>query len=125
MTARDRTANIPPDVGDRVLPNSPFFNRLIRFAHEDPLPLAIRDLNTNVEKTYLQLLTDVLAVRNKLRQSLTSEAIEDISQGVDTFIGVFAAGGYEYTVAMLAVLALGAAVVPMSTYGSRGQPLDI
>ncbi|KAK5313091.1 hypothetical protein LTR70_007783 [Exophiala xenobiotica] len=118
MTARDRTANVPPDVGDRVLPNSPFFGRLVRFAHEDPLPLAIRDLNLNVEKTYLQLLTDVLAVRNRLRRGLTSETIEDISRGVDTFIGVFAAGGYEYTVAMLAVLALGAAVVPMSTASS-------
>lgn len=117
MTSKnvDRTAIVPQDVGDTILPNSPFFSRLVRFAHDEPVPLAVRDVNLNVEKTYLELLTDVLAVRNSVRDTLSSSTLNDIAQGVDTFIGALAPGGYEYTVAVLAVLALGAAVVPMST----------
>ena len=110
----DRKAIVPPDTGDTILPNSPFFSRLVRFAHDEPPPLAVRDVNLNMEKTYLQLLTDVLAVRNRLRDTLPSKTLREITQGIDTFIGVLAPGGYEYTVAVLAVLALGAAVVPMS-----------
>ena len=110
----DRTEIVPSDTGDNILPNSPFFSRLVRFAHEEPSPLAVRDVNVNIEKTYLQLLTDVLAVRNRLRRTLPTGTLNDIAKGIDTFIGVLAPGGYEYTVAVLAVLALGAAVVPLS-----------
>jgi malonyl-CoA/methylmalonyl-CoA synthetase len=41
--------------------------------------------------------------------------IEAISRGEEVYIAVLAAGSYEYAVAILATLALGAAVVPMTT----------
>ena len=106
-----------------MLPNSPFFSRLLRFAHEEVPRLAVRDVNTKAEKTYLELLTDVLAVRSALRRSLRDETIEELSKGDEIYIGVIAPGGYEFSVAMLAVLALGAAVVPMSTALPVGEAL--
>lgn len=69
----------------------------------------------NVEKTYLDLLSDVLAFRENIVRTLAPEAIEAISKGEEKYIAVLAPGGYEYAVAVLAVLALGAAVVPMTT----------
>lgn len=114
MSSRDRTAFVPLHQGDNVLPNSPFFSRLLRYAHEDPPRLAIRDVKLQCEQTYLNLLNDVLMLRNVLRQHLTYDIVEDLSKGREVYIGIVAPGGYEFTVAMLAMLALGAAVVPMS-----------
>lgn len=97
------------------MPNAIFFNRLLRFAHHRPPNLAIRDVVLGVEKTYLDLLTDVLAVRNHLRSILPQNVIQDVENGKETFIGILISGGYEYSVSVLAILALGAAIVPMSS----------
>ena len=115
MTPKDRTDLVPPHTGNHVLPNSPFWGRLLRFVHHDATSLAVRDINLNVEKTYIQLLSDVLVLRESLRSCLSPEIIQDIDGGTETFIGVLAPGGYEFAVAVLTILALGAAVVPMST----------
>jgi malonyl-CoA/methylmalonyl-CoA synthetase len=68
-----------------------------------------------VEKTCLELLSDVLACREVIAKSLRAETLSAISRGEEIYIAVLAPGGYEYAVAILAVLALGAAVVPMTT----------
>ena len=115
MVPSDRTSFVPPHTGDAILPNSPLFSRLLRFAHRQPPLLAVRDVNLKVEKTYLQLLTDVLALRNAIRATLPPEVLQDLDGGGEVYVGVLMPGGYEYAVAVLAVLALGAAVVPMST----------
>lgn len=97
------------------LPNSPFFSELLRHAHFLDQP-AIRDLNQDgLTTTYAELLSDALNIRNLLRSSLARELISRIHADEEEIcIGVLAAGGYEYVVAVLAVLALGAAVVPMA-----------
>ncbi|KAJ5577105.1 hypothetical protein N7535_004031 [Penicillium sp. DV-2018c] len=110
----DRTAFIPPHVGDTVLPNAPFFHRLLRYAQRTPSPLVVRDLNAGVEKTYHDLLSDVLSLRKALEAALSPEVRRDLVADKEVYMGLLAPGGYEYTVGFIAILAIGAAVVPMA-----------
>ncbi|UZP43538.1 hypothetical protein NXS19_011350 [Fusarium pseudograminearum] len=107
----DRTQIVPLHDGPHVLPNNPLFTRLLRHAHRNYL--AIRDRELGVSKTYGELLDAGLGLRDVVRAALPSEVIEQLNNGNEVYVGVLAAGGYEFTVAVLAVLALGAAVVPM------------
>ncbi|PGH31972.1 hypothetical protein GX50_05237 [[Emmonsia] crescens] len=110
----DRTDFFPPHTGDNVLPLSPFFSKLLRYAHRKSQRIAIRDVNLAIEKTYIEFLGDVLAVRNALRSSLSPEVQIALRAGEDVYIALIAAGGYEYAVGFVAIYALGAAVVPMT-----------
>ncbi|KAJ6143917.1 hypothetical protein N7471_003370 [Penicillium samsonianum] len=110
----DRTLFIPPHVGDNVLPNLPFFHRLLRYAQRKPSPIVVRDLVADMEKTYHHLVSDVLAFRKVLESSLSHEARRDLIADKEVYIGLLAPGGYEYTVGFIAILAIGAAVVPMA-----------
>ncbi|KAH9826778.1 AMP-binding enzyme C-terminal domain [Teratosphaeria destructans] len=110
----DRTLYTPSHTGPKIFPNHSLFNRLIRFAHHRTPKLCIRDANTGKVASHLQLLTDVLALRERLLQSLAPSVRAAMGRRGEVYIAVLAPGGYEYTVAMLAVLATGAAVVPMT-----------
>ena len=46
----DRSQLVPPHNGSNVLPNSPFFGKLVRHARRERV--ALRDLSLNIEKTY-------------------------------------------------------------------------
>jgi malonyl-CoA/methylmalonyl-CoA synthetase len=89
---------------------------MLRLAHDAPSRTIIADVNLDMEKSRIQLLTDVLEMRNDLLEALDGTTREGLVQGggKPVFIAVLAAGGYEYTVAVLGVLALGAVVVPIS-----------
>jgi acyl-CoA synthetase (AMP-forming)/AMP-acid ligase II len=76
----------------------------------------VRDLVAGVEKTYQHLISDVLAFRNVLERSLSHEARSDLIADKEVYIGLLAPGGYEYTVGFIAILAIGAAVVPMGKF---------
>jgi len=108
----DRTLFTPPHRGKTVLPNTPFFTQVLRNAHRNRL--AIRDDNAGLEKSYAQLLIDALNLRVKISDALPEEVVTRLKNEEEVFIGILAPGGYEYAVAMFAVLALGAAIVPMS-----------
>ncbi len=110
----DRTHYVPLHTGRNVFPCHSLFNRLIRFAHQSPPRLCVRDANTGKEATHLQLLTDVLALRERVWSTLSPKVQQALDRREEVYIAVLAPGGYEYTVAMLTVLALGAAVVPMT-----------
>ncbi|KAL4876505.1 hypothetical protein BJY04DRAFT_222986 [Aspergillus karnatakaensis] len=114
LTLGDRARIVPPHVGQNVLPNLPFFEKLVRFAHRNPPRIAIRDLNAGVEKSYLELLTDAIALRRALRSSLSPSTQNRLENDQEVFIAHLAPGGYEYAVGFVAILALGAAVVPIS-----------
>ncbi|KAH0368993.1 acetyl-CoA synthetase-like protein, partial [Aureobasidium melanogenum] len=107
----DRNSLLPPHRGQNVLPNSPLFGKLIRHARRQRL--AVRDLQLGLEKTYGDLLDAVLTFREVVSASLTKDTKLALERGDEVYIGVLAAGGWEFTVAVLTVLALGAAVVPM------------
>ncbi|KAF2102119.1 putative AMP-binding enzyme [Rhizodiscina lignyota] len=110
----DRTFFVPRHSGRNILPCSPLFNRLLRHAGRRPNACAIRDDRAGYEKTYLQLLSDVLSIREELRQTLGPEIVRALDNDEEVYIAVLAAGSYEFTVAMLGAMALGAAVVPLT-----------
>lgn len=93
----------------------PLFGRLLRLAHQDPHRAVIRDLNLQCEKTLLEILSDVLALRKTLQDTINPSTVKAIERGEEVYVAILSAGGYEFTVAILAVLALGAAAVPMTT----------
>jgi len=113
-TDKDRTAFIPAHRGIDVLPNGPLFSRLLRYAHRRPQRVAVKDVNAGIEKTHIQLLTDVLALRRAIELMLNPSILVSLRNGDDVYMSILAPGGYEYTVAFLAILALGAAAVPLS-----------
>jgi malonyl-CoA/methylmalonyl-CoA synthetase len=112
----DRTNFSPKHVGPNILPSFPLFTQLLTTAHRKPTSIAIRDVNLNTQSTYVQLLTDVLSLRRSIENVLDPATLRQIQNGEEVFIVVVAPGGYEFTVAILAVLALGAAGVPISTF---------
>lgn len=110
----DRVTFIPPHRGINVLPNNPLFAKLLRYAHRRPQRVVVRDVNAGFEKTHLQLLTDVLALRRVIETTLSPSIRASLQRGEDVYMSILAPGGYEYTVAFLAILAIGAAAVPLS-----------
>ncbi|RFU26561.1 hypothetical protein B7463_g9774, partial [Scytalidium lignicola] len=111
----DRTTHTPPHTGYNTFPNFSLFSKLLRLAHNSPQRIAIRDSNLGIEKSRIQLLSDVLAFRQVVLNSLTSDDLISLRNGEEIYIGILAPGGYEFAVALLTILALGAAAVPLST----------
>ena len=108
----DRCDFTPRHVGPNVLPNFFLFSRLVRLAHK-PL-LACRDLTYGFDATYVQLLTDVLHLRNVLRQQLDREVVVRIDNEDEIFILLLGPASYEFTVGFLGLIALGVVPVPIS-----------
>lgn len=109
----DRTQFVPPHRADNVLPNLPFFHNLVRYAHRNPSPVAVRDVSAGVERTYHHLLSDVLAFRMTLETQLSLKIRQDLSEDKEVYIGLQALGGYEFVVGFIAIVATGAAFVPI------------
>ncbi|PLB41836.1 acetyl-CoA synthetase-like protein [Aspergillus candidus] len=114
MSNGDRTLLVPPHTGDHVLPNLPFLGKLLQYANRSTSRIAIRDVHAGVEKTYAQLLVDGLALRKKLQETLSPDIQEDLLHDREVPIALLAPGGYQYAVGFIAILALGAAVVPLT-----------
>jgi len=115
----DRTLYVPSHEGENVLPNLPWFHKLLRYAQRKPSRVAVRDVNAGIERTYHHLISDVLAFRNVLRERMSSQILRDLAEDKEVYIGLLAPGGYEYTVGFIAIIALGAAVVPMGESMNR------
>lgn len=79
----------------------------------------MRDVNAGIERNYQHLISDVLAFRNVLRERMSSQILRDLAEDKEVYIGLLAPGGYEYTVGFIAIIALGAAVVPMGESMNR------
>ena len=95
-----------------MLPNFFLFSRLVRWAHK-PL-LACRDLTFGFTASYAQLLTDALNLRNQLRQLLCPSVVASIDRDEEVFVLLLGPAGYEFTAGFLALMALGAVIVPIS-----------
>lgn len=109
----DRTQFVPSHVGENVLPNLPFFHKFLRYAQRRPSRLSIRDVNSGLEKTFHHVLSDALILRRELEKKFSPQTLRDLQDDKEVYIGLLEPGGYEYTVGFVAILALGAAVVPM------------
>lgn len=110
----DRTYFLPSHEGNYVLPNAPLFTTLLRFAKRSPPRVAIRDISLGIERTHAELLVDILLLRHQIQSRLSPETRERLRRSKEVYIAILAPGGYEYTVGFLAILALGAAAVPLS-----------
>lgn len=109
----DRIHHVPKHVGPDVFPNFFLFSRLVRLAHKEYL-VAIKDLTYGITADYAQLLTDVLHIRNVLREELHPSEITKIDHGDEVYISLVGPAGYEFVVGFFALMALGAAIVPIS-----------
>ncbi|KAJ4854632.1 AMP-binding enzyme domain-containing protein [Trichoderma breve] len=105
--------SLPKHIGDNVLPNFPIFNRLLFFASNRD-KLVINDTTNGLQATHQQLLSDVLYLRNALWTRLDSKVRNRLLAGEEICVNLLAAGGYEFATAFLALLALGAVIVPIS-----------
>lgn len=110
----DRALFVSPHHNEpQVLPSSQMFNHLLQVAFLNPHSIAIKDAAG--EKSYVQLLTDVVAVKNEILQRLGDKTPAEI---MGRAVLVLATPGYEYVVAMLAVGAVGGAAVPIGKLSS-------
>ncbi|KAH6639869.1 hypothetical protein C7974DRAFT_432291 [Boeremia exigua] len=110
----DRSFMVPKHDGYNVFPNTPLFSRLLRYASRRPARIAIDDVRSKHQRTHIELLSDVLALREVVSNTLDPVILTALDQRDEVYIAIVAAGGYEYTVAMLTVLSLGAAAVPIT-----------
>lgn len=108
----DRIHFSPKHQGPTVFPNFFLFARLVRLASK-PRLVAVRDVTYDYTATYVQLLTDVLYLRNLLRQQLDPAIIAKLEHDEEVFINLLGPGGYEYVVGFFAIMALGAVIVPI------------
>ena len=108
----DRVQYVPKHYGLHVFPDLLYFSRLIRLAYKEDL-IAVKDLTFGYTATYSQLLTDALHFRNVLRRTLSPAVVKRIDSNEEVFINLLGPGGYEFTVAFLALMALGAVIVPI------------
>lgn len=120
MARLDRTDFVPKHAGDHVLPNEQLFIRLLFTAHQNPTAIAVRDLNAGIERTYHGLLNDVLSLRRDARKKLSPKVLQELDSGAEVYVAILAPGSYEYVVAVLTALCLGAAVNPLNS----NQPVE-
>lgn len=100
-----------------ILPNFPLFQRLLGFAHRFPATQdAIRDIVAKTSASHLQLLNDVLSLRNSVYHLLDHSTRQSLIDGEEVFLSLLAPPGYEYAVGFLTILALGAVVVPIAPH---------
>lgn len=108
----DRIHFVHRHQGSNVFPNFYFFSRLVRLSYKKGL-VAVTDLTFGYSATYAQLLTDVLNLRNVLRSTFSPEVVARLDRDEEVFVNLLGPGGYEFTVAFLALMALGAVSVPI------------
>jgi malonyl-CoA/methylmalonyl-CoA synthetase len=113
----DRIQFVRRHQGPNVFPNFYFFSRLVRLSYKTDL-IAVTDLTFGYTASYAQFLTDVLNLRNVLRSSLSPEVVARLDRDEEVFVNLLGPAGYEFTVAFLALMALGAVTVPICWFSS-------
>ncbi|KAH8879724.1 acetyl-CoA synthetase-like protein [Thozetella sp. PMI_491] len=109
--------SIPETELSSILPNFPLFVRLLGFANRfSPTRPAITDLTTGTAISHAQLLRDVLSLRAAIYKTLDREIRQKLADDEEVFLMLLSGPGYDYVVGFLAILALGAAVVPVSPH---------
>jgi malonyl-CoA/methylmalonyl-CoA synthetase len=93
----------------RTLPNDILFSRLLKLATEKENQVIVDDHSHGTQFGYRHILHGT----SKLLQKLQSLDERPLNHGGNVYIGVLAPNGYEFIVAVLAVLAFGGVVVPM------------
>jgi malonyl-CoA/methylmalonyl-CoA synthetase len=74
----------------------------------------IRDNATGLSATMAQLLNDVGKVKQQLAQEIPEKTLKEMRAGTESWVALVLPQGYAFTVGLLAALALGAGVTPLS-----------
>lgn len=96
------------------LPDEPHFRQLVH--NSQTIQHAIfRDPECLVDAGYDQLLSDILSLKHRLYEALPASSFDEkgMIQEERPYICILAPTGYEFVVAAFAVLAVGAAMVPL------------
>ena len=107
-----RVYPVPQHVGPKVLPNFTLLNQLLYYAARHST-IAIDDVALDIHASHAQLLSDVLHLRNELQAQLELSVQQRLLRGEEVYICLLASGGYEFAVGFLAIMALGAIIVPI------------
>ncbi|KAJ9602991.1 hypothetical protein H2200_012286 [Cladophialophora chaetospira] len=110
----DRTDLTTRHEGPLVLPHDVLFHRL-HFLALNSKTSAVKDASRRLDVDYRQLLTDVVAARNRIRSTIGQKTLQSMYHEEEISFVVIA-HGYEFVVAFLAVLALGGIAVPTSIH---------
>ncbi|KAK5302838.1 hypothetical protein LTR99_005795 [Exophiala xenobiotica] len=110
----DRTDLTTRHEGPLVLPHDLLFHRLHFLAFYSNTS-AVKDAFGGIDVNYRQLLSDVVAARNRIRAAISAKALDAIYDEREASF-VLIARGYEFVVLFLAVLALGGIAVPTSIH---------
>ncbi|KAG5206075.1 Acyl-activating enzyme 13 [Trichophyton interdigitale] len=101
---------------DRALPNEPFFGKLLGLLQLGDDHVAIDDPYSGIKASMSRFLNDVLATRAAIRRAAPAEMLDQHGMVYEQkpYILLLAPCSYRYFVGFFAILALGAAVVPLS-----------
>jgi len=97
-------------------PDDPFFSKLLAVANQRGKATVICEKADCIQADYNQLLHDVHALRQSIQSRLQNNLLDDngIVKEEGFYIVVLVQGGYKFLVACIAIIAIGAAVVPLS-----------
>ncbi|KAJ6001523.1 acetyl-CoA synthetase-like protein [Penicillium canescens] len=106
----------PPDLYARF-PNDPCFSQLLTIAKQKRSSIIVNDPGSGVKADYNRLLRDVSTVRQGLCESLPSQCVRSgsILSEDPVYVCTLLRPNYNFIVALLAILAMGGAAVPLST----------
>ncbi|KAJ3519658.1 hypothetical protein NM208_g14036 [Fusarium decemcellulare] len=98
------------------LPQDPYLLDFIRLSRTlPPDHIIVVDHQTGIQATITELITSVCEYRVRLGNELGTETLAAIRAGKEVFIATILPPGYDFVVAFLAILSLGAGLVPLST----------
>lgn len=110
----DIKQSIMPELSE-TFPQDPVLAKLLEAAQHVPgSQLIIKDV-FGFEKTYPEMLSDILVTRNDLRTRLPPQVFDERSLLCDEtpYVAACTRTGYEFVVAFFAVRALGGAFLPL------------
>lgn len=95
-------------------PNEEIFLQLLKAASTSQRD-AVIDFNRGISADYVQLLTDVVQMRQKIWSELPKSTFDErgIIAPEAPYVFIFAPASYPFIVAAFAVLSIGAAISPM------------
>src|SRR5690348_14857813 len=98
-----------------AFPNEPYFRDLAHLTRRlSSTHRIIVDHRVGTSATLAQLFSAILACRAMLAQKMGVSALDCIRQGKECFVATLLPPGYDFIVAPLAALSLGAGLVPLS-----------
>ncbi|KAK3291273.1 uncharacterized protein B0H64DRAFT_367327 [Chaetomium fimeti] len=103
-----------------AFPQDPVLTRLLASSHHKAKSseTIIYDVTRGFQKSYPELLGDILRTAYLIRRALPQSMLNDqgfLNDGSSPYIGILVRSGYEFIVAFFAIRAVGGACMPMAS----------